>query len=80
MFGKTGTAERCQNGTCSDQAWFAAMVPDPVKPITVVVTLEAGGFGTTTAAPIVCKMLRKWYGVSATQVPCEAPTTAGRTE
>jgi penicillin-binding protein 2 len=81
VFGKTGTAERCQNSGCSDQAWFAAMVPDPERPITVVVTLETGGFGTTTAAPIACRMIRKWYDQSAKQAPCKAPAdTAGQTE
>lgn len=79
-FGKTGTAERCQNSTCADQSWFAVMIPDPERPITVVVTAEAGGFGTDSAAPIACKMLRTWYQQSPKQVPCSAPTTAGRTE
>ncbi len=80
-FGKTGTAERCQNQACSDQAWFAVMVPDAERPITVVATVEAGGFGTETAAPIVCKMLRTWFQESGKQVPCAAPApSAGRTE
>ncbi len=81
VFGKTGTAERCQNSMCSDQSWFVAMVPDRENPITVVATAEAGGFGTTTAAPIVCRMLRTYYGVSGKQVPCSAPEASpDRTE
>ncbi|MFA4928513.1 MAG: penicillin-binding transpeptidase domain-containing protein [Patulibacter sp.] len=80
-FGKTGTAERCQNQTCADQSWFAVTVPDAERPITVVVTAEAGGFGTEAAAPIACKMLRTWYGQSGKQAPCSAPTSnANRTE
>jgi penicillin-binding protein 2 len=79
-FGKTGTAERCPESACADQSWFAVMVADAERPITVVVTAEAGGFGTDAAAPIACKMLRTWYQQSGKQVPCGAPTTAGRTE
>lgn len=79
-FGKTGTAERCPESACADQSWFAVMVADAERPITVVVTAEAGGFGTDVAAPIACKMLRTWYAQSPKQVPCAAPTTAGRTE
>lgn len=79
-FGKTGTAERCPESACADQSWFAVMVADAERPITVVVTAEAGGFGTDAAAPIACKMLRSWFQQSGKQVPCAAPTTAGRTE
>lgn len=79
-FGKTGTAERCQDQTCADQSWFAVMVPDAERPITIAVTAEAGGFGTEAAAPIACKMLRTWFQQSPKQVPCAAPTTADRTE
>ncbi|WP_320671435.1 penicillin-binding transpeptidase domain-containing protein [Patulibacter defluvii] len=70
VFGKTGTAQRCKDSACPDQAWFAAMVPDAERPIVVVATIENGGFGTTTAAPVVCRVLRQWY--EQTQAPCEA--------
>ena len=79
-FGKTGTAERCPESACADQSWFTVMVADAERPIVVAVTAEAGGFGTDAAAPIACKMLRTWYQQSPKQVPCGAPTTAGRTE
>lgn len=81
IFGKTGTAERCQDGLCPDQAWFVAMVPDRENPLVIALTAEAGGFGTETAAPIVCRMLRTWYQQSPKQARCSAPApTAGRTE
>lgn len=79
-FGKTGTAERCPESACADQAWFAVMVADAERPIVVAVTAEAGGFGSDSAAPIACKMLRTWYQQSPKQVPCAAPTSGGRTE
>jgi penicillin-binding protein 2 len=70
VYGKTGTAQRCNNSSCPDQAWFAAMVPDAERPIVVVATVENGGFGTTTAAPIVCRMLRTWYDQPASTATC----------
>jgi penicillin-binding protein 2 len=70
VYGKTGTAQRCNDSTCPDQAWFAAMVPDAEKPIVVVATVENGGFGTTTAAPIVCRMLRTWFEQPASTATC----------
>ena len=60
VYGKTGTAERPPN---PDQSWYAAYVPDPVKPIVVVVTIEKGGFGAETAAPAARLILSKWFGV-----------------
>ncbi|MDO9408429.1 penicillin-binding transpeptidase domain-containing protein [Patulibacter sp.] len=81
VFGKTGTAERCDSSTgtaCRDQGWFVAMVQDPERPIVVVATVEDGGFGSDSAAPIVCKMLRKWYDQPPSQVPCQANTNASK--
>ncbi|MCK9249867.1 MAG: penicillin-binding transpeptidase domain-containing protein [Solirubrobacteraceae bacterium] len=75
VYGKTGTAERCQDDGCPEQSWFAAMVPHKDKPIVVVATAEAGGFGAQTAAPIVCRMLRRWYGVPRAEATCEPPAT-----
>lgn len=72
VFGKTGTAERQPK---RDQSWYVAYVPDPKRPIVIAVTVEEGGFGAATAAPIACRMLAKYYkqnvacarGESATQ-------------
>jgi penicillin-binding protein 2 len=58
VFGKTGTAQR---GILADQSWYVCFVPDPVKPILVVVTVEQGGFGAQAAAPAARQILSQWY-------------------
>ncbi|MEY2441104.1 MAG: penicillin-binding protein 2, partial [bacterium] len=58
VYGKTGTAERAPK---ADQSWYVAYVPDPKRPIVVAVTVEEGGFGAATAAPIACRILAKFY-------------------
>ncbi|MGH2942373.1 MAG: penicillin-binding transpeptidase domain-containing protein, partial [Solirubrobacteraceae bacterium] len=64
VYGKTGTAERQPK---RDQSWYVAYVPDPRRPIVVAVTVEEGGFGAATAAPIACRMLATYYSQN---VPC----------
>jgi len=73
IFGKTGTAER---GNKADQSWYVAYVPDPKHPVVVVATVEEGGFGAATAAPIACRMLAKFYDL--TDVPCARGESAAR--
>jgi penicillin-binding protein 2 len=51
-----------------DQSWYVAYVPDPKRPIVVATTVEEGGFGAATAAPIACRMLAAFYDVE--NVPC----------
>ena len=58
VYGKTGTAERQPK---ADQSWYIAYVPDKERPIVIVATVEEGGFGAATAAPIVCRMLLQYY-------------------
>ncbi len=58
VFGKTGTA---QHNNQADQSWYVCYVPDPVKPILVVVTVEQGGFGAQAAAPAAREILSKWF-------------------
>jgi penicillin-binding protein 2 len=63
IFGKTGTAER--NGQ-ADQSWYVgySYAGNPRrKPILVVCTVEGGGFGANTAAPIVRLIMSKWFNV-----------------
>lgn len=60
VYGKTGTAETTSG---IDQSWYAAYVPDPVRPIVVVATIERGGFGAESAAPVVRLILSHWFGV-----------------
>jgi penicillin-binding protein 2 len=58
VFGKTGTAQR---GILADQSWYVCYVPDPVRPILVVVTVEQGGFGAAAAAPAARQILSQWF-------------------
>ncbi len=62
VYGKTGTAQVAATGL--DQSWFAAYVPRTdanQRPIVVVATIEGGGFGAETAAPLVRQVLSKFY-------------------
>jgi penicillin-binding protein 2 len=37
-------------------------VADPKRPIVIAVTVEEGGFGAETAAPIARLIASKWFG------------------
>jgi len=56
--GKTGTAERAGE---ADQAWYAVLAPYPNPEIAVVTTVEQGGFGSDTAAPVALQMLQAYF-------------------
>ncbi|HEX2266509.1 MAG TPA: penicillin-binding protein 2 [Solirubrobacterales bacterium] len=56
--GKTGTAERDGYG---DQSWFAALSPYPNPRIVTIATVEQGGFGAESAAPVVLSILEEIY-------------------
>ena len=71
VFGKTGTAERPPKG---DQSWYVAYVPDKERPIVVAVTVEEGGFGAATAAPIACRILARYYDQKSSCVPGKSRT------
>jgi penicillin-binding protein 2 len=58
VFGKTGTA---QHDNQADQSWYVCYVPDPVRPLLVVVTVEQGGFGAQAAAPAAREILSQWF-------------------
>ncbi|MGX6447015.1 penicillin-binding transpeptidase domain-containing protein [Patulibacter sp. S7RM1-6] len=80
VLGKTGTAERCSKSsgrTCPEQSWFVGMVEDRKRPLVVAATVEDGGAGAEAAAPIVCSMLREWYGISKRRATCAGKATAG---
>lgn len=59
VYGKTGTA---QHEPLEDQSWYMAYIADPKRPIVIAVTVEQGGFGAETAAPIVRLMASQWFG------------------
>jgi penicillin-binding protein 2 len=74
IYGKTGTAEF--NPPKNDQSWYVAYVPDPKRPIVIATTVENAGFGAAVAAPIVCRMLAKWYKQDASA--CQAGSSIAR--
>ena len=49
VYGKTGTAQHTGK---EDQSWYMCYIADPTRPIVIAVTVEQGGFGAETAAPI----------------------------
>jgi penicillin-binding protein 2 len=58
-FGKTGTAERTGH---VEQSWYMCYVGNAQRPIVIAVTVEEGGFGAETAAPIARLIASQWYG------------------
>jgi penicillin-binding protein 2 len=63
--GKTGTAERRGH---ADQSWFAALSPYPNPRIVTIATVEEGGFGADSAAPVVLDILEAIYDKQASAV------------
>lgn len=61
--GKTGTAEV---EPFQDYSWFAAMAPVEDPQYVVVVLVEQGGHGSTTAAPIVRSIIEGLFGLPHT--------------
>ena len=59
VYGKTGTAQHLGK---EDQSWYMCYIADPSRPIVIAVTVEQGGFGAETAAPIARLMAAKWFG------------------
>jgi penicillin-binding protein 2 len=60
VYGKTGTA---QHEGKEDQSWYMCYLADPQggRPIVIAVTVEQGGFGAETAAPIARLIASKWF-------------------
>ena len=70
--GKTGTAERPGGNYADDQAWYVALAPYDDPRYVVAVTVEDGGFGAETAAPVARKILASLYDVKD-RPPAPAP-------
>jgi penicillin-binding protein 2 len=68
--GKTGTAQRPNQ---PDQSWYIALAPAKNPQIVVAVTLERGGFGVDTAAPVAARILEHYFSLPIT------PTTSSST-
>ncbi|HEY5193061.1 MAG TPA: penicillin-binding transpeptidase domain-containing protein [Solirubrobacteraceae bacterium] len=60
VYGKTGTAQHTGK---EDQSWYMCYIADPQggHPIVIAVTVEQGGFGAETAAPIARLIAAKWF-------------------
>ncbi|HST54511.1 MAG TPA: penicillin-binding protein 2 [Solirubrobacteraceae bacterium] len=58
VYGKTGTAQHTGQ---SDQAWYMCYLPDAKRPIVIAVTIERGGFGDESAAPVARLMASEWF-------------------
>jgi len=58
VYGKTGTAEHVGQ---SDQAWYMCYIANPQRPIVMAVTIEQGGFGDQSAAPVARLMASEWF-------------------
>lgn len=59
VYGKTGTAQHVGK---EDQAWYMCYIGNSTRPIVIAVTVEEGGFGAETAAPVARLMASKYYG------------------
>lgn len=62
--GKTGTAQA--GGTNQDTSWFAAITDGLGKRYVIVAVVAEGGHGSTTAAPIVRRIIEGLYGLDET--------------
>jgi penicillin-binding protein 2 len=71
MAGKTGTAERPPQ---ADQSWYVCLAPYPNPKIVVATTIEQGGFGVESAAPVAEHILATYYN----EHPEEARAAGGR--
>src|SRR4051812_44141961 len=75
--GKTGTAQR--DGQ-QDQSWYGVIAPYGNPQIVVTATVERGGFGVESAAPIARAILGRYFNLgngSAGGVDAAAATAAG---
>ncbi len=61
--GKTGTAERGEGA--EDQSWYSVIAPYRDPEIAVAVTVEHGGFGVESAAPIARSILERYFHLNA---------------
>src|SRR5262249_58108897 len=74
--GKTGTAQRPNQ---ADQSWYVVLAPARNPQIVVAVTLERGGFGADTAAPVAARILEHYFHVPITPASTSG-TAQGHTQ
>lgn len=70
--GKTGTAETALG---IDQSWYAAVAPYDNPQVAVVVTVERGGFGSDSAAPVAHDILSAYFGLNPNKLAPPETTT-----
>jgi penicillin-binding protein 2 len=71
VYGKTGTAERAGH---VEQSWYMCYLGNAQHPIVIAVTVEEGGFGAETAAPIARLIASQWYGKAKKFIPGSSKT------
>jgi penicillin-binding protein 2 len=76
--GKTGTAERGIGQ--EDQSWYSVIAPYNDPQIVVTVTVEHGGFGVESAAPIARSILEHYFHLNAGGASGAAAASAGGVE
>jgi penicillin-binding protein 2 len=76
--GKTGTAERGEG--VEDQSWYSVIAPYGNPRIVVTVTVEHGGFGVESAAPIARAILEHYFHLNAGGASGAAAASAGGVE
>jgi penicillin-binding protein 2 len=76
--GKTGTAERGPGQ--EDQSWYSVIAPYDNPQIVVTVTVEHGGFGVESAAPIARAILEHYFHLNAGGASGAAAASAGGVE
>jgi penicillin-binding protein 2 len=76
--GKTGTAER--GAGQQDQSWYGVVAPYRDPQIAVAVTVEHGGFGVESAAPIARAILEHYFHMSAGGASGSSAASAGGVE
>jgi penicillin-binding protein 2 len=76
--GKTGTAER--GAGQEDQSWYGVIAPYRNPRIVVAVTVEHGGFGVESAAPIARAILERYFHLNAGGASGTAAASAGGVE
>ena len=67
--GKTGTAERVPSGPRPTRPGTSRSLRPTTPRSSVAVTIERGGFGVDSAAPVAARILEKYF---------QHPVTAGR--
>ncbi len=69
--GKTGTAQRPNQ---PDQSWYIVLAPAKNPQIVVAVTIERGGFGVNSAAPVAARILEHYFNKPITSASGTANT------